>query len=132
MRNTIFRCDTTVAPFNLTLPNTLTTANAGWKIVIVKTNVQANPVFVIPPTGTLDGFTKIRRTAENKRTEIMWTGVGWIVTRPDSSPIGSAHEYYGAVLPNGYLWPDGATFNASDFTELNTVLGTNYEAQFER
>ena len=123
--NTIFRCDTTVAPFNLTLPNTLTTANAGWKIVIVKTNVQANPVFIIPPTGTLDGFTKIRRTTENKRTEIMWTGVGWIVTRPDSSPIGSAHEYYGAALPNGYLWPDGTTFNASDFTELNTVLGTN-------
>ena len=36
--NTIFRCDTTVAPFNLTLPNTLTTANAGWKIIIVKVN----------------------------------------------------------------------------------------------
>ena len=123
--NTIFRCDTTAAPFTLTLPNTLTTANAGWKIIVVKTNNTANPVFILPPTGTLDGFTKIRRTAENKRTEIMWTGVGWIVTRPDSAPIGSVHEFYGSALPNGYLWPDGTTFVATDFVELNAILGTN-------
>ena len=55
----------------------------------------------------------------------MWTGVGWIVTRPDSAPIGSTHEYYGTTLPNGYLWPDGTTFNLTDFTELGVVLGTN-------
>ena len=125
MRIRSFAAIRTAAPFTLTLPNTLTTANAGWKIIVVKTNTLRIPVFIVPPSGTLDGFTKVRRTAENKRTEVMWTGVGWIITRPDSAPIGTTHEYYGSSLPNGYLWPDGTTFNATDFTELNSVFGTN-------
>jgi hypothetical protein len=124
--NTIFRCDTTAGPFDLTLPNTLTTTNAGWKVIVVKVNTHANPVFIVPPAPTLlDGFSKIRRTRENKATEIMWTGVGWVATRPDSAPIGAAHEYYGAALPNGYLWASGAAFAAADFVELNAVLGGN-------
>jgi hypothetical protein len=122
--NTIFRCDTTAGPFTLTLPNTLTTTNAGWKIIVVKVNTQANPVFVLPPApALLDGFSKVRRTREHKGTEIMWTGVGWVATRPDSAPVGTVHEYYGTTLPNGYLWADGTTFVAADFVELNAVLG---------
>jgi microcystin-dependent protein len=43
----------------------------------------------------------------------------------DSALFGSTHEYYGTTLPNGYLWPDGGTFNLTDFTELGVVLGGN-------
>jgi microcystin-dependent protein len=123
--NTIFRCSTTAGAFSITLPNTLTTANAGWKIIVVKTNPEANPVFIVPPTGALDGFTKVRRTQENKATEVMWTGSGWVVTRPNNAPIGTVHEYYGQLLPNGHLWPDGGTFVAADFAELFATLGVN-------
>lgn len=123
--NTVFRCSTASGAFSLTLPNTLTTANAGWRVFVVKTNSEANPVFIVPPTGLLDGFAQVRRTAENKMTEVMWTGTGWAITRPNNAPVGTVHEYYGATLPNGHLWPDGGTFVAADFAELNSVLGGN-------
>ena len=123
--NTIFRCSTTTGPINLTLPNTLTAANSGWRVYVVKINVDPTPVFIIPPTGLLDGYTKVRRTAENKRTEVMWTGTGWTITRPESAPVGTVHEFYGVTLPNGYLWPDGTSFNAADFVELNAAFGGN-------
>jgi len=36
-------------------------------------------------------------------------------------------EFYGSTLPNGHLWPDGTTFVASDYVELNSVLGGNFK-----
>jgi microcystin-dependent protein len=82
-------------------------------------------VFLAPPSGTINGFTKLRRSIENVLTKVTWNGANWNATRPNGVPIGSCIAFYGSALPNGYLWPDGATFTAADYVELNTVLAGN-------
>jgi microcystin-dependent protein len=115
-------CDTTAA-FTLTLP-TLVSTDAGWCIYVLKTTADANPVWIVPPSGTINGFTKIRRSVRSKITKVLWTGSVFEASR-DGPPIGSVIEFYGTALPQGTLWPDGSTFTAADFVELNTVLGGN-------
>lgn len=116
-------CDTTVA-FTLTLP-TLVASDAGWCVYVQKSTTDVNPVWIAPPSGTLNGFTKIRRSIEHVITKVLWNGSLFVASRPSGVPIGSCVEFYGATLPNGHLWPDGTTFTAVDFVELNTVLGGN-------
>lgn len=119
--NLTFVCDTTAGSFTLTLP-TLDSTRLGWKIYVVKTNLQPNPVFLAPSAGTINGYSKIRRTIENTITEVMWLG-SWVASRPNGgAPIGSVVEYYGVSLPNGHLWADGAAYAAVNFTELNAVV----------
>jgi len=40
-------------------------------------------------------------------------------------PIGAIIAYYGLVAPTGWLLCNGATFDASVYTALNTLLGSN-------
>lgn len=40
-------------------------------------------------------------------------------------PIGALQGYYGNTIPAGYLLCDGSTFNAVDYPDLNTFLGSN-------
>lgn len=116
-----FLCNTASA-FTLTLP-TLTSGDDSWFIEVVKTTSDVNPVFIAPPTGTINGYSKIRRSIEYVATRVFWTGTAFVATRPNGTPIGSVIEYYGTSLPNGYLWPDGTTFSASDYVELNSIYG---------
>lgn len=115
-------CDTTSA-FTLTLP-VLTADDAGWCIYVLKTTTDANPVFIAPPSGTINGHTKVRRSVLGLITKVLWTGSVFVASRNGPS-IGSLEEFYGTTLPQGRLWPDGATFTAADYVELNTVLGGN-------
>lgn len=121
--NTTFVCNTATA-FSLTLP-TLTVDHAGWAIYVLKTTTDANPVFIVPPSGTINGYTKVRRSIENQLTKVLWTGSVFIATRPNGGVVGTVIPFHGSTLPNGYLWPDGLTFTAADYVELNAVLGTN-------
>lgn len=121
--NLTIQCDTTSA-FTLTLP-ALDGTRAGWTIYVVKVTTDANPVFLAPPSGTINGFTKVRRSAEFAITKVVWTGTVWLASRPFGAPVGSTVKFYGATLPNGYLWADGASFTAANFVELNSVFGTN-------
>lgn len=114
-------CDTTSA-FNLTLP-ALSASDAGWTIFVIKTTTDANPVFLVPSSGTINGFTKVRRSIEYLATRVFWTGNLWMATRTHGLPIGSSLNYHGSVLPNGHLWGDGAAFTAANFVELNAALG---------
>jgi microcystin-dependent protein len=118
--NTTFVCDTSLGSFTITLPTL--GPSVMWTIRVQKTTSDANAVFIVPPSGTINSYAKIRRSAENLITSIMWNGLFWAASRPFGAPIGACIEFYGSTLPNGYLWPDGATFVAADFTELNVVL----------
>lgn len=121
--NLTFICDTT-SSFTLTLP-TLISTDAGWCIYVQKSTTDANPVFIAPPSGTINGFSKVRRSIEYLITKVTWNGSAFVATRANGVPVGSCVEYHGGSLPNGYLWPDGTTFTAANYVELNTVLGTN-------
>ncbi len=116
-------CDTATA-FTLTLP-TLVAGDAGWSVRVVKTTTDANPVFIAPPSGTINGHTKIRRAIPYNETVVRWTGSVFVASRAIGTPVGSRIPYHGSTLPAGFLWPDGATFTAADFVELNTALGGN-------
>lgn len=118
---TTFLCNTSSGPFTLTLP-TLPPTTTSWTIRVQKTTSDANPVFIQPSSGTIGGFSKIRRSVENLMTNVFWNGSSFAPSRPFGAPIGSCLEFYGSTLPNGFLWPDGATFTATDYVELNTVL----------
>ena len=120
-------CDTTTA-FTLTLPVGLVASDAGWCVYVLKTTADANPVWIAPPSGTINGFTKIRRSVRSKITKVLWTGSVFEASR-DGPPIGSLIEFYGATLPQGMLWPNGVTFSATDYVELNAVLGTNLKPE---
>lgn len=43
----------------------------------------------------------------------------------DSLPVGTTIGYEGGVIPNGYLWADGSTFDVTKYPELYTILGTD-------
>jgi len=116
-------CDTTVA-FNLTLP-VLAVGDAGWCIYVLKTTADANPVFLVPPSGTINGFSKIRRSIAHVTCKVLWTGSVFVATRPNGVPIGTSLPFHGTTLPQGHLFDDGGTFTAADFVELNSVLGGN-------
>ncbi len=124
-QNTLFLCDTTAGVINVTLP-TLTTDDSGWSCSIMKIGSSAASVFLLAPgLFTLNGVTLnyIRRTAENIVTELLWEGSFWCASRPSGLLVGQVIEYYGATLPNGFLWCNGATFTLSEYVELNAVLG---------
>jgi microcystin-dependent protein len=125
--NLTILCDTTAVGatgFNLFFP-TLTAGDAGWTVNVVKTNTGVGPVFLFPPSGTINGFGHIRRTIEFLATRVLWTGSVWVATRPNGHPIGTSIPFHGPTLPNGYLWADGAAFGPVGYLELNTVLGSS-------
>lgn len=43
----------------------------------------------------------------------------------DSLPVGTTIGYEGGVIPSGYLWADGSTFDVAKYPELYTLLGTD-------
>lgn len=116
--------DTTAGAVTLTLP-TLASGDAGWSIEVIKTNTGTNPVFIAPPSGTLNGFSKIRRTLEFLITKVVWNGSAFFASRPNGNCVGGFRDFAGSVLPNDCLWPDGTTFTAASFVELNSALGGN-------
>lgn len=122
--NTLIYVDTTAGTVTLTLP-TLASTDDGWRIKVIKTNTGTNPVFITPPSGTLNGFSKIRRTLEYLITEVVWTGSNFFANRPNGGNIGESRTFYGIALPNDLVWPDGTAFTAANYVELNTILGGN-------
>jgi microcystin-dependent protein len=43
----------------------------------------------------------------------------------EAAPAGTVHPYAGAVLPDGYLWCRGGTFNKNDYPNLYAALGNS-------
>lgn len=126
--NKLFSFDTT-GTGTLNLPS-LSLSDKGWSIYVMKATSDANPVFIVPPSGTINGFSKIRRAVQFGMTKVIWLGATWVASRPVGHPIGSVIDFHGSSLPSGYLWPDGTTFTAADYVELNSVLGGNTKPDY--
>ncbi len=118
--------NTGAGAINITLP-TLAAADAGWECSFIKTTVDVNPFFIIPPAGTIQsgeytGLAKTRRCIPGRRTRVLWTGSGFIAERVNAGPVGSMINTGNATLAVGYEWPNGQT--------LSGVSGANYPEYF--
>jgi hypothetical protein len=116
-------CDTTAA-FTLTLP-TLASSDAGWCVYVLKISTDTNPVWIAPPSGTINGFTKVRRAVPFSLIKVLWIGSAFFASRSFNVPIGALIPHYGIGLPVGCVWPDGTSFTAADYVELNATIGGN-------
>ena len=125
----VIYCSTAGGAINITLP-ALVAGDAGWKVRICKTSSDANPVFILPPSGTLSsggvtGLAKARRCIPGIDVRAIWDGAAWFVTRAIALPIGSMIDYSGASFPAGYEWPSGtALSSATNYPEYNAVTGS--------
>lgn len=117
-------CDTSGGAFTLTLP-TLAAGLDGWCVYVLKTTSDANPVFIAPPSGTINGHSKVRRSVAHQLIKVLWTGSVFVAQRTFGVPVGTLIPNYSTTLQQGCLWPDGTTFTAADYVELNTHLGGN-------
>lgn len=116
----------TTTSFNINLP-ALTAGDAGWTVTMIKYTVDPNLVFVQPQAGgginTSTGgptFVAVGRVCQP--TIFTWSGGAWFCLR-DGPQIGTVETHFGATLPPGYLWCDGAGYAYGSFNELYTVLG---------
>lgn len=123
-------CTTAAGACTFTLPS-LVALDAGWKINFIKTNSGANPMFIAPPSGTINsggisGLAKARRSVPGIRVTVIWDGTAFFVTRALSAPIGSTLEYNVLALPAGYEWPNGQTLASAstNYPEYNSVVGS--------
>lgn len=111
---------------NLTLP-TLGALDAGWECRFIKTTVDSNPFYLVPPAGTITsgelvGLAKARRCIPGRRTKVLWTGSGFIAERVNWGPIGSMVDTANGTLAVGYEWPNGQT--------LSGIAGSVYPEWF--
>lgn len=121
-------CSTASGNVTFTLPS-LVALDAGWKVHFIKTNSGANPMFIAPPTGTINsggisGLAKCRRAIPGVRVTAIWDGTGFFVTRALANPIGTLLDFTGSSLPAGFEWPNGQTLSSSaNYPEYNSVNG---------
>lgn len=123
-------CTTAAGACTFTLPS-LAALDAGWKIHFIKTNSGANPMFIAPPSGTINSggiaaLAKARRSIPGVRVTAIWDGTGWFVTRALAIPIGTMLPYDSATLPAGYEWPNGQTLASvsTNYPEYNNIKGS--------
>lgn len=119
--NTIFTVNGETALTTLTLPE-LGSQNAGWCMYYVKTVSDTQAAFIVPSSGTINGFAKLRRAVPFVPIKVLWTGSIWVADRAFGIPIGAGAPYTG-TLPRGMMAANGGSFVAADFPELNSVLG---------
>jgi hypothetical protein len=114
----------------LTMP-ALAALDAGWKVRIIKTSSDVNPIFIAPNTGTINsggiaGLAKARRCIPGVQSTVIWDGAAWFVTRVHSLPIGSVITFHGTTLAAGFEWPNGQTLASAstNYPEYNAVEGS--------
>lgn len=112
--NKTFLIDTSSGSVTATMPS-LSAADAGWCCFVIKTTTDTNPIFVAPPSGTiqsgsLSGLAYTRRCIPGVQCRIFWTGAAWIAERAHKgNPVGAIIDYDGSSLPVGYELPNGQT-----------------------
>ena len=126
--NKTFLVDTTSASVTATLP-TLVSGDAGWECSFIKTNTGTNPLFIAPPSGTIQsgevsGLAKTRRCIPGHRTKVIWTGSAWIAERIVQLPVGAIVDCPLSGLPVGYEWANGQTLSSSaNYPDYNSANG---------
>jgi microcystin-dependent protein len=118
--------DTSAGPVTITLPGTLAGINL-WTINICKFTGDTNPVFVVPPSGNIDGYAKIRLNVPHEVTTFVWLGTFFSRVVPYGQlPPGTHLEFGGDTVPVGYLAEAGQSLVAADYPELFSVWGYKY------
>lgn len=114
----------TGSSMTVTLPSSFhATNNSGWKCSFLKSVNDTKHCFFQPASGTVNGFTKVRRAIPFEIVDVVWAGGVWTVTRSLRIPIGTAVPYSG-TLPKGHLNGAGGSFSSADYPELFSVLGS--------
>lgn len=117
-------CDTTLT-FTLTLPVGLTFD--GWLVRVMKTTTDVNPVYVAPPSGTINGLAKVRCNVPFVEYVFMWTGSEFIrVKAPGEESPGSIEMSGAAAVPVGYAVASGQSLLRADHPELFAVWSTTF------
>lgn len=128
-QETTFYVTTTGGSVTATLPTGLVAGDSGWRIRFLKITSDANPIFVVPASGTLtsggiSGLGVARRCIPGIVIEVIWSGTAWFVSRALALPIGSMISYGGTSLPAGYEWPNGQTLSSiANYPEYNSAIG---------
>lgn len=124
--NSTILCDTSGGAITMTLP---TPTDGGWLVRIVKTTTDVNPVFVAPPSGTINGLAKVRCNIPYVEYQFIWTGSAFIrLKAPGEIAPGSIEIFGGATPPVGYAAFSGQSLLRADYPELFTTWGTTWGA----
>lgn len=111
----------------VTLPSGLTMADSGWSVEVIKYDVAANAVMVVPASGLIytqfGAVASVRVGSVCAPVRFVWSGAGWFAHR-HGPVIGSTMNFDGPTVPPGYFTLDGSTFSGTTFTELAAALGT--------
>lgn len=121
--NKFILCDTTIGQYTVTLP---TPTFGGWIVTVIKTSADVNPVFVAPPSGTINGLAKMRLNVPYMEYRFLWTGAAFIRVKSASEAVPGSLQDYGGTLPVGYALATGQSLVRADHPELFAAWGTTY------
>ena len=76
-QNKLLSVDATAAGRTMTLP-TLAAGDAGWQIIIQKSDSTSNTVTTAPASGTIQGAASIAMAAQYEALLVYWTGTAWL------------------------------------------------------
>jgi hypothetical protein len=126
MNNTQY-VDTTSGNIAMTLP-TLSAADKGWSVDVMKVSGDTNAVIVSPPSGSINAqvgaVATIRVGAFCEPAKFTWNGTAWYCYKP-GVPIGTSIDHNGSSTLHGYLLEDGSSFSNTAFAELFAALGSS-------
>ena len=122
--NSTILCDSSAGAFNVTLPSGLPN---GWEIRVLKADASANPVYVVPASGTINGFAKIRIGVPFIEQSFLWNAGGsFFYRRTPISPRAGVPEIIAGAVPLGYALANGQSLVSADNPELFAVLGGTF------
>lgn len=126
--NKTILCDTT-ATFTLTLP---TPSFAGWMVRVMKSTYDVNPVFVAPPSGTINTPTaavaRVRCNVPFLECVFIWTGSSFVKLSGSDSTVGQLEASMCPVPPVGNVLATGQSMLRADFPELFAIWGVTHGA----
>lgn len=123
--NMVVLVDTASGSRNITLP---TTTIPGFTVTIIKSTTDANAVYVLPPSGTINGHAKQRLGIPYFEYEFVWTGSVWLRIRKGEPAAGTYEPCGATATPAGWYTCLGQAISRTDHPELFAAFGTTYGA----
>lgn len=121
----IIGIDTSAGPRTITLP---AFPPAPWEVTIIKATGDANPVFVVPPSGTINFAAKTRLGVPWRTGRFISTGGGYFRTMSSGEPFPGTVEWQANGVQIGYVLCNGGSLLRADYPELFLYLGTTFGA----
>ncbi len=75
--NKWYQADTSGGNIDVTLPTSLGTSRAGYKIIVQRGASAANTLTIAPASGTIDGAASLSIPGAYHAREFVWTGTAW-------------------------------------------------------